>query len=103
MYWQSGLLLPVDESQLIRLMAISEVDFLRLLPRLLGSNLSNPPSNPLWIEKHQVTLQWRVLPGVRYGVITLPQLEVSLTFLQKEKAEGNFLQAFDRIYQRGGG
>ncbi len=89
--------------RITRLMAIAEADFLRLLPRLLDTQPGSPATNPLHIEARQASLQWRRLPDVRHGAITLPQLEVVLTLTGNPTENQAFLQDFDRIYQRGGG
>ncbi len=86
-----------------RLMAIAEADFLRLLPRLLDKQPGSPPASPLRIATRQADLQWRMLPDIRHGAISLPQLEVVLTLTGSQEENLAFLQDFDRLYQRGGG
>lgn len=89
--------------RITRQMAIAEADFLRLLPRLLDAPAIAPVSSPVQITSRKVSLQWRGLPGIRHGVMVLPQLEVTLTFLGEEQEMRDFLQVFDQTYQRGGG
>lgn len=87
-----------------RLMSISREEFLRLLPKAIGQELTaDQHANGQFVSATNITLSWRSLPPASFGVVELPQLQVSMVFDCDGDAMKEFLYKFDRIYQRGGG
>lgn len=87
-----------------RLMSISREDFLRLLPKVIGGELSaEQVQSDQIISANGVSLRWQNLSPAVFGAIRLPQLKVEISFDCAEDEIQIFLKRFDRIYQRGGG
>ena len=93
------------KSTVVRLMAISRADFMRLLPLISDvHNSVDDRSNHIDIPSRGVSLELENQPEKQFAALSLPQLKVVIRFANAE-ASGNraFLKEFDRIYQRGGG
>lgn len=91
---------------LIKDMAITWDDFLRLLPvaldgwtyRIEGSEVAAGST------ERGVTITVASLPARQFGPVQIPRSRVALAFCGLSAAErASFLSQFDRAFQRGGG
>ena len=87
-------------------MAITRAEFLRILPRFLGSvDFTSKNDRIVWAEPDRhLTIELKERPDHRLGSLSLPMLRVTLSFDGYPNAEiDDCLQRFDRTYRRGGG
>ncbi len=93
--------------RVVRHMALDGAGFRRSLRPLLDRYRAETAGGDAWrlkLATGEVRLQIRPLPPRRLGSLTLPQLEVSLDLRRAPAAEAaEFLAAFERAFQRGGG
>lgn len=91
---------------LTRLMAITEADFFRLLPRVLtGAEHCLPRKNmTIPYAGGYVHIHLSILPDRKIGSLELPELALRLAFENLSTTEqAAFMRRFDTAFQRGGG
>jgi len=91
-----------------RRMSISAAEFLRQLERALDGlcwRRTAPGEAKVEVTGGHLVLHWQPAPPRRLGRLSLPVLELTLTFPPAcpEAARNTFLQRFDLAFQRGGG
>ncbi|GAG83133.1 unnamed protein product [marine sediment metagenome] len=89
-------------------MGYSLREFLRILPSAVKGYTHRIDGSRVVIigseAGRQLTLDLKTLPERRIGMIRIPRIEVEFFFENfSERARKDFMLAFDRSYQRGGG
>ena len=89
-------------------MGYSLAEFLRILPSAVKGYTHRIDGNRVIINgseaSRQLTLGLKTLPERRIGMIRIPRIEVEFLFNNfSERERQDFMLAFDRSYQRGGG
>ena len=89
-------------------MGYSLAEFLRILPSAVKGYAHKIDGNRVIINGsesgHQLTLDLQTLPERKLGMIRIPRIEVEFLFHNfSDRERKNFMVAFDRSYQRGGG
>lgn len=89
-----------------RMMSITRSEFLRLLPLATAGWQTRPAAEDrlvLEAEGGAIVLQFMPEPDLAIALLRLPRLRVHLEFRVETARQRDFMQRFDRIYQRGGG
>jgi hypothetical protein len=89
-----------------RMMSITRSEFLRLLPLATAGWQSRSAAENSFVleaEGGAIVLQFMPEPDLTIALLRLPRLRVRLEFSVETARQHDFMQCFDRIYQRGGG
>ena len=101
-----------DDYALVREMGITHADFLRIFPRFAGTRryeLSGVTARIEWSQGHSATIEVGEELQRKIGMMRIPYATVAIRFQSESEApdaEGfraDFLGAFDRAFQKGGG
>ena len=89
-------------------MGYSATDFFRILPSAIKDYTHRVEANRVTVngagKDQSVRLVVKSLPDREIGMIRIPRIEVEFSFRNfSEKERKEFMENFDRSYQRGGG
>ena len=87
-------------------MGVSEKEFLRLLPKVLGANLFYIMNDKVTYENNGKTAEFFFVPekSIEFGSLKIPKLGVRIILYGFDEREyQDFVIKFERAYQKGGG
>ncbi len=89
-----------------REMTITHDDFMRLLPKAIGSHEFAISDQQIFFSNKIYTMQIKLSAEQQWGIgsLTLPRLQVEISLDNCNEAEANAaMRQFDRSFQKGGG